>query len=270
MNRAACGPMPKRLRGFAAGTSAAARSASSARSAASLAHGPHSRSRSPGHEDRIVSCQRSSVNTTPVPVGTARRPWSSVPIRCAARSVAGCWTRCPSYCAWDPAAGPTLCGTTSQPRSPPTGRGSRSSSTGCWTGCWCARCASTSTGPTVLRRARPGGGRRASPAARGTGSAGCLACWPGRGVAGHAGEAVHRPGWRTAADLSHPLAYDARGGLARAVGYSDAFAFSAAFKRTRGISPSAYRRTATSPPTQPAGTPRPGIAFSSSGPCWSP
>lgn len=69
--------MPKRLRGFTAGTSAAARSASSARSAASLAHGPHSRSRSPGHEDRIVSCQRSSVNTTPVPVGTARRPWSS-------------------------------------------------------------------------------------------------------------------------------------------------------------------------------------------------
>ncbi|MFF9705677.1 helix-turn-helix transcriptional regulator, partial [Streptomyces griseofuscus] len=49
--------------------------------------------------------------------------------------------------------------------------------------------------------------------------------------------------------------------VARAVGYSDAFAFSAAFKRTRGISPSAYRRTATSPPPQPAGTPRPGIAF---------
>lgn len=267
--------MPKRLRGFTAGTSAAARSASSARSAASLAHGPHSRSRSPGHEDRIVSCQRSSVNTTPVPVGTARRSWSSVPIRCAARSVAGCWTRCPSYCAWDPAAGPTLCGTTSQRgrRRQAGAAGRPRPAAGLDAGVRAARVlrpARRYSAGLVLRRARPGGGRRASPAARGTGSAGCLACWPGRGVAGHAGEAVHRSGWRTAADLSHPLAYDARGGLARAVGYSDAFAFSAAFKRTRGISPSAYRRTATSPPPQPAGTPRPGIAFSSSEPCWSP
>ena len=31
--------------------------------------------------------------------------------------------------------------------------------------------------------------------------------------------------------------------IARAVGYSDAFGFSAAFKRTRGVSPSEYRRT---------------------------
>jgi AraC-like DNA-binding protein len=30
--------------------------------------------------------------------------------------------------------------------------------------------------------------------------------------------------------------------VARAVGYSDAFTFSAAFKRTRGVSPSRYRR----------------------------
>jgi hypothetical protein len=29
-----------------------------ARSAASVAHGPHSRSHFPGHEDRVVSCQR--------------------------------------------------------------------------------------------------------------------------------------------------------------------------------------------------------------------
>jgi AraC-like DNA-binding protein len=43
--------------------------------------------------------------------------------------------------------------------------------------------------------------------------------------------------------------------IARAVGYSDAFAFSAAFKRTRGISPSAYRRAATIPSPHPAGTP---------------
>ncbi|MFJ8702991.1 AraC family transcriptional regulator [Streptomyces ardesiacus] len=42
--------------------------------------------------------------------------------------------------------------------------------------------------------------------------------------------------------------------IARTVGYSDAFAFSAAFKRTRGTSPSAYRRTTTAPPPQPAGT----------------
>ncbi|MEU6389200.1 AraC family transcriptional regulator [Streptomyces sp. NPDC046939] len=38
--------------------------------------------------------------------------------------------------------------------------------------------------------------------------------------------------------------------VARAVGYSDAFAFSAAFKRVRGVSPSAYRAAATAPATQ--------------------
>jgi AraC-like DNA-binding protein len=31
--------------------------------------------------------------------------------------------------------------------------------------------------------------------------------------------------------------------IARQVGYSSAFAFSAAFKRTRGVSPSRYRQT---------------------------
>jgi AraC-like DNA-binding protein len=35
--------------------------------------------------------------------------------------------------------------------------------------------------------------------------------------------------------------------VARAVGYSDAFGFSAAFKRTRGVSPSEYRRASTVP-----------------------
>ena len=33
--------------------------------------------------------------------------------------------------------------------------------------------------------------------------------------------------------------------VARAVGYSDAFGFSAAFKRVRGVSPSEFRRSAT-------------------------
>jgi AraC-like DNA-binding protein len=31
------------------------------------------------------------------------------------------------------------------------------------------------------------------------------------------------------------------------VGYSDAFAFSAAFKRTRGVSPSQFRRAGVAP-----------------------
>ena len=35
--------------------------------------------------------------------------------------------------------------------------------------------------------------------------------------------------------------------VAHAVGYSDAFGFSAAFKRTRGVSPSEYRRSAGAP-----------------------
>ncbi len=33
--------------------------------------------------------------------------------------------------------------------------------------------------------------------------------------------------------------------VARAVGYADPFGFSAAFKRVRGVSPSEFRRTAT-------------------------
>jgi AraC-like DNA-binding protein len=43
--------------------------------------------------------------------------------------------------------------------------------------------------------------------------------------------------------------------IARNVGYSDPFAFSAAFKRTRGVSPSTFRRTGTA--GQEAGSARP-------------
>ena len=35
--------------------------------------------------------------------------------------------------------------------------------------------------------------------------------------------------------------------VARTVGYSDAFAFSAAFKRIRGVNPSEFRRTGSRP-----------------------
>jgi AraC-like DNA-binding protein len=38
--------------------------------------------------------------------------------------------------------------------------------------------------------------------------------------------------------------------VARAVGYSDAFGFSAAFKRIRGVNPSAFRRTVTGTPAR--------------------
>lgn len=58
-----------------------------------------------------------------------------------------------------------------------------------------------------------------------------------------------------AADLLTERETETVAQIARAVGYSDAFAFSAAFKRTRGISPSAYRRAATIPSPHPAGTP---------------
>ena len=53
-------------------------------------------------------------------------------------------------------------------------------------------------------------------AARRTGGAvdGVVAGRPHRGVAVHAGQAVRRAGRRTTADLSHPLAHDARGGSA--------------------------------------------------------
>jgi AraC-like DNA-binding protein len=46
-----------------------------------------------------------------------------------------------------------------------------------------------------------------------------------------------------AADLlaEHPSATVAS--IARTVGYTDPFAFSVAFKRTRGVTPSTYRRT---------------------------
>ncbi|MEU0239118.1 AraC family transcriptional regulator [Nocardiopsis sp. NPDC006198] len=43
--------------------------------------------------------------------------------------------------------------------------------------------------------------------------------------------------------------------VARAVGYSDAFAFSAAFKRIRGVSPSGFRRAGALVPGQSAGPP---------------
>ena len=36
--------------------------------------------------------------------------------------------------------------------------------------------------------------------------------------------------------------------VARSVGYSDAFAFSAAFKRVRGVNPSAFRRAGSGRP----------------------
>ncbi|WP_372350859.1 AraC family transcriptional regulator [Streptomyces sp. KL116D] len=53
-------------------------------------------------------------------------------------------------------------------------------------------------------------------------------------------------GWRMtlAADLLVEDEAATIGEVARAVGYSDAFAFSAAFKRIRGISPSGFRHTA--------------------------
>ncbi|WP_189326465.1 AraC family transcriptional regulator [Streptomyces flaveus] len=43
--------------------------------------------------------------------------------------------------------------------------------------------------------------------------------------------------------------------IARIVGYTDAFAFSAAFKRIRGVSPSEFRRTGTVVPERPTGPP---------------
>ena len=45
--------------------------------------------------------------------------------------------------------------------------------------------------------------------------------------------------------------------VAHAVGYSDAFGFSAAFKRTRGVSPSEYRRSTRSPDPATAASGRP-------------
>ena len=45
--------------------------------------------------------------------------------------------------------------------------------------------------------------------------------------------------------------------VAHAVGYSDAFAFSAAFKRIRGVSPSEYRRSTRSPDPATAASGRP-------------
>jgi hypothetical protein len=115
----------------------------------------------------------------------------------------------------------------------------------------------------VVRRAqRPGGRPRPAAAARRTSGAvdGLLAGRPDRGVACHAGETVRRPGRQTAPDLSHLLAHDPRGGPAGRAqgghdrrhrprrGYSDAFGFSAAFKRVRGVTPSEFRRTSSEAP----------------------
>jgi AraC-like DNA-binding protein len=46
--------------------------------------------------------------------------------------------------------------------------------------------------------------------------------------------------------------------VARTVGYSDAFGFSAAFKRVRGVNPSEFRRTGARGPAEPAASSRSG------------
>lgn len=59
--------------------------------------------------------------------------------------------------------------------------------------------------------------------------------------------------WRMtlAADLLIQKEHATVAEIARSVGYSDAFGFSAAFKRVRGVRPSEYRRVATSSETNP-------------------
>jgi AraC-like DNA-binding protein len=56
--------------------------------------------------------------------------------------------------------------------------------------------------------------------------------------------------WRMtlAADLLVEQGATTVGEIARSVGYSDPFGFSAAFKRVRGANPSEFRRTATAAP----------------------
>lgn len=65
-------------------------------------------------------------------------------------------------------------------------------------------------------------------------------------------------GWRMtlAADLLTGRETATVADIGRSVGYSDAFAFSAAFKRLRGVSPSEFRRTGAVVPEQPVGRPR--------------
>ena len=76
------------------------------------------------------------------------------------------------------------------------------------------------------------------------------------GVASQPGAAVQRAGRRGTDGVPHRLADHAGGGLlrettdtvesiARRVGYANAFALSVAFKRVRGTSPTAHRRSAT-------------------------
>ncbi len=61
--------------------------------------------------------------------------------------------------------------------------------------------------------------------------------------------------WRMAlaADLLVDRATMTIGEIARSVGYSDPFGFSAAFKRTKGVNPSEFRRAATAHDREPMG-----------------
>ncbi|MFE2085488.1 helix-turn-helix domain-containing protein, partial [Streptomyces scopuliridis] len=63
--------------------------------------------------------------------------------------------------------------------------------------------------------------------------------------------------WRMtlAADLLAEREAATVAAIARALGYSDPFAFSAAFKRIRGVSPSEFRRSGTVVPERPADPP---------------
>ena len=156
------------------------------------------------------------------------------------------------------------CWTTSPPRSPSTPPASRWCWTGCWTGCWSARCAPGSTGPTASRR--PGG----PPSATRWSATRCdclhadpAAPWTVSSLAARIGvsrstlakrfaDLVGEPPltyltrWRMtlAADLLVEQKTETVADVARAVGYSDPFGFSAAFKRVRGVNPSEFRRTA--------------------------
>ncbi|TCO60763.1 AraC-like DNA-binding protein [Actinocrispum wychmicini] len=59
-------------------------------------------------------------------------------------------------------------------------------------------------------------------------------------------------GWRMT--LGADLLRDTEATVARTVGYEDAFAFSVAFKRARGVSPSVWRRQCADPGATERGT----------------